>query len=245
MSGKSANLRIKYFSSGLPNDEGLLRFFVLILLIGLFSYGGWAKDRKQKTVQPKKAKSDVCHQPTISNQATQNLEFQNQSIPDVQVVDQNGQPRAFYRDLIHNKNVAINFIYTTCESLCPIQAKTFANLQKALDKNQAIDLQLISISIDPQKDSPERLKIWGQQFGAKAGWTFVTGEKSEIDKLLEVMTGDPSGKREHSSIMLIGNAQTNRWRRTFSFAPPERIFEILGELNNRTDKAESVQQDLR
>jgi protein SCO1/2 len=190
-----------------------------------------ANHKNVKALQAKNSnKGAVCHQSAVKNRTPQQAPFQNQSIPDVQILDQDGKQRHFYRDLIRNKIVVINFIFTSCEALCPIQAKTFAKIQSALDEHQAKNLQLISISIDPQKDSPESLKVWAKQFGAKDGWTLVTGGKSAIDKLLEVMTGDPSGKREHSSVMIIGNAQTNRWSRTYSFAPPERVFEILETL---------------
>ena len=204
------------------------------LVICCLSLTGLAKDQKPKAAPPKSsAMSAACHKPKTPEPPLQSVQFQNQAIPDVQVIDQNGKKRNFYSDLIRNKVVVINFIFTSCEALCPMQGKAFAKIQNALSDEKRENLHLISISIDPQKDSPVALKAWSKLFGANDHWTLVTGEKSEIDKVLEAMTGDPSGKREHSSVMIIGNAHTNRWTRTYSFAPPERVFEIVEALSTQ------------
>lgn len=211
----------------------LLKLIWCALIIATFFISTPAIDKKpglrKKISEPK---ATACHQSVDGKSQLSASPFQNRSIPDVPVVDQFGKSRHFYRDLVRGKTVVINFIYTTCEAVCPIQGKAFAKIQQALSHQSATQLELISITLDPQRDSPARLKSWGNQFGAKPGWTFVTGDKSAIDQLLEVLTGDPSGKREHASVMLIGNARNNRWSRTYSFAPPERVLEIVESLND-------------
>ena len=98
-------------------------------------------------------------------------------IPDVEVLDQDGNALHFYRDLIKDKTVAINFIFTNCTTICPPLAATFARVQKEMGDKVGKDVHFISISVDPLTDTPERLKAWGAKFKAGAGWTFVTGEK--------------------------------------------------------------------
>src|ERR1041384_6287974 len=79
-------------------------------------------------------------------------------IPDVKVLDQDGNARHFYTDLIKDKTVAINFIFTNCTTICPPLAATFARLQKEMGDKVGRDVHLISISVDPLTDTPERLK---------------------------------------------------------------------------------------
>jgi protein SCO1/2 len=225
--------RLKYQSSNRIIRGDLVKYILCGLVIVTVYPSASAKDIRHTTHKKRtEPKASACHHPEVHKSASPFIPFQNQSIPDVQVVDQLGKRQRFYSDLVSGKIVVINFIFTTCEALCPIQGKAFEKIQEAFNTQSANQVELISITLDPQRDSPERLKSWGEQFGARPGWTLVTGEKSQMDKLLEVLTGDPSGKREHSSVMLIGNARTNRWSRTYSFAPPERVREIVEELNN-------------
>ncbi|HJQ68388.1 MAG TPA: SCO family protein [Blastocatellia bacterium] len=151
------------------------------------------------------------------------------AIPDVTVYNQDGKRLRFYSDLIKGKLVAINFIFTSCTYICPMQGATFSKLQAALGDRLGSDVHLISISIDSPTDTSERLKAWSQRYGAKPGWTFVTGEKSEIDKLLEALTGAPGGRGEHSAIALIGN-DGGTWIRAYGMSEPERYIEMFEQV---------------
>src|SRR6185295_7987397 len=82
-------------------------------------------------------------------------------IPDVEVLDQDGNVRHFYTDLIKDKTVAINFIFTNCTTICPPLGATFARVQKEMGDKVGKDVHFISISVDPVTDTPERLKAWG------------------------------------------------------------------------------------
>ncbi|MEW6129282.1 MAG: SCO family protein [Acidobacteriota bacterium] len=204
---------------------------ITIMVVLWLSVISFAKTNSKITRQKgKTAIHQTCHKNASQPNTSQPSKFRNATIPDVEVIDQDGKTWHFFSDLILNEQVAINFIYTTCEALCPMQAKTFSNIQAELE-NQPSNLKLISISIDPENDSPEKLKNWASQFNAKPGWTFLTGKKSEIEKLLKAMIGDSTGFKQHASIMFIGNAKADRWEQTFSFAPPNRVFEILKNLS--------------
>ena len=139
-------------------------------------------------------------------------------IPDVAVLDQHGNALHFYTDLIKDKTVAINFIFTNCTTICPPLAATFARLQKELGDKIGKDVHLISISVDPVTDTPERLKAWGAKFKAGPGWTFVTGEKQEMDKLLNALGAAVSKREDHTPAMIIGNDSKGVWTRTYGLA---------------------------
>jgi protein SCO1 len=101
-------------------------------------------------------------------------------LPDTPLVDQDGKPVRFKSDLLGQKTVAINFVFTTCNGICPILGTTFSKLQERLGERLGKDIELISISIDPAFDTPARMKQWGKQFGARPGWRLLTGERSDI-----------------------------------------------------------------
>lgn len=146
------------------------------------------------------------------------------AIPDVEVLDQDGRRLHFYTDLIRGKAVVINFVYTSCTALCPMLGSHFAKLQAAL---KGRDVFLISVSTDPETDTPERLKAWGERFGAQPGWTLVTGEKEPMDELLRGLTGGPPRQGDHAPAVWIGNDETGAWIREFGLADPGRYIEIL------------------
>ena len=140
------------------------------------------------------------------------------TIPDVEVLDQDGNALHFYRDLIKDKTVAINFIFTNCTTICPPLAATFARVQKDLGDKTGRDVHFISISVDPLTDTPERLKAWGAKFKAGHGWTFVTGDKQEIDKLLNALGASVSRREDHTPTVIVGNDLKGVWTRTYGLA---------------------------
>ena len=103
----------------------------------------------------------------------------------VQTAD--SQSVKFYDDLVKDKIVAMNFVFSTCPTICPLMEANFSQLQKHLKEQGMEKVQLISVSVDPQTDTPARLKKWSQQFDAQKGWTFVTGEKKTIDHILKTL----------------------------------------------------------
>ena len=152
------------------------------------------------------------------------------SIPDVNVLDQHGNALHFYSDLIKDKTVAINFIFTNCTTICPPLAATFARLQKELGDKVGQEVHLISISVDPLTDTPERLKAWGAKFKAGPGWTFVTGEKQEMDKLLNALGAAVSKREDHTPAMIIGNDNKGVWTRTYGLAKIPQIVSVLQDV---------------
>jgi protein SCO1/2 len=152
-----------------------------------------------------------------------------QSIPDIEVVDQNGKKFRFYTDLIKGKVVVVNFIFTNCTFVCPMQGSNFAKLQAALGERLGRDVHLVSVSVDPATDTPERLKAWGAKFGAKPGWTLVTGERASMDKLLRTLTGDATRPVEHSPVVLLGDFDKSGWVRAYGLGEPERYLDLIAK----------------
>jgi protein SCO1/2 len=150
-------------------------------------------------------------------------------IPDVKVVDQAGQSHNFYADLVKDRIVAVNFVFTSCTTICPVMGATFAQVQKLLGKRD--DVALISITIDPRNDTPARLAAWGKKVGAKPGWTLVTGDPNDIDSLLKAMGVFTPDKNDHGPIVVVGDDRTATWQRISGFAAPGAIAAELRKLN--------------
>ena len=149
-------------------------------------------------------------------------------IPDIAVYDQTGKRLNFYRDLVKGKTVAINFIFTTCTTICPPLTATFRRVQQDLAARGS-DVKLISISVDPATDTPERLREFAAKFKAAPGWTFVTGGKTEIDSLLQSLGVAVSDKNDHTPMILIGNDVADRWTRSYGLSSPVTLVKVITE----------------
>lgn len=147
-------------------------------------------------------------------------------IPDVRVYDQNGKQLNFYSDLVKGRTVAINFIFTTCTGVCPPMSATFRRVQQKLPTITP-PIQLISISVDPTTDTPERMREFAAKFDARPGWTFVTGDKNEIDLLLQALGVAVANKNNHTPMILIGNEVTDYWTRAYGLSSPATLIEVI------------------
>jgi protein SCO1/2 len=146
--------------------------------------------------------------------------------PDTVVRDQDGRRLSFYSDMVKGHTVAIDFIFTSCTTICPMLSANFRKVQQELGAN-AGDVRLISVSIDPATDTPERLKRFAAQFNAGPGWTLVTGDKLEIDGLLNALGAAVSNKLDHTPTILVGNDQAGYWQRVDGLSSPAAILRTI------------------
>lgn len=160
-------------------------------------------------------------------------------IPDTAVYDQDGRKLNFYTDLVRGKTVAINFIFTTCTTICPPLTATFRKVQQQLGERVGRDVQLISVSVDPTTDVPERLKSFSQKFGAGPGWTFVTGSKPAVDQLLKSLGAAVGDKNDHTPMILVGNEAAGYWTRTYGLAPAATILKTIDDAAGKAPAAAS------
>ena len=155
------------------------------------------------------------------------------AIPDVELIDQDGHPVHFYRDLVQGRVVAINFVYTTCGTICPPMGAIFGRLEGLLGDPARV--RLISISIDPVVDTPARLAAWGARFHAGPGWTLLTGRKETIDGLRKALAVFTPDLDSHAPVVLIGDDATGRWTRSDGLAPAARLAEQIRALLQPAD----------
>lgn len=153
--------------------------------------------------------------------------------PNIELVNQDGKKFRFYDDLIKDKVVAINFIYTHCGDSCPAETASLRQVQKLLGDRVGKDIFFYSISIDPQHDTPEVLKEYSKRFRVRPGWSFLTGSKAGTI-LLRKKLGlyrDGSGEnklKEHNINFIIGNESTGQWLKKTPFDEPKSLAWLLG-----------------
>jgi protein SCO1/2 len=155
------------------------------------------------------------------------LPFKKMPIPDVAVTDQDGRRLNFYSDLVKGKVVAINFIFTTCTTICPPLAATFAKVGNLGGERFGKEFNLISISVDPVTDTPQRLKAWAAKFNAKPGWSLVTGKKDDIDTLLKSLGAFSARVQDHTPMALVINEDKGVWTRTYGLASAAKLLSVI------------------
>lgn len=169
----------------------------------------------------------------------------NSHFPNIELITQDGKKVHFYDDLIKGKIVAIDFIYTTCEYACPLETARMVQVQKKLGSRVGSDIFFYSISIQPDRDSPEVLKAYMEKFHVGPGWTFLTGKKEDIDFLQKKlgMYEDPSiNKDGHLPHLLIGNDETNQWIRGSAVDNPSFQARMIGDFLDNFKHADLKQQ---
>jgi len=151
--------------------------------------------------------------------------------PNVPLVTHEGETVHFFDDLIKDKIVVINFIYTHCPDTCPLETAQLVRVQNILGDRVGKDVFFYSISVDPENDTPEVLVEYRKRF--KANWTFLTGKESDIIQIrrklglyIEEIQSDDSNN--HNVNMIIGNQATGRWMKRSPFENPYVLADQVG-----------------
>mgnify|MGYP001825824689 CR=1 FL=1 len=152
---------------------------------------------------------------------------------DRQLVDQNGQEVMFVTDVVGDNIVVMDFVYTTCTTICPVLSALFRQVQEKLGADVGEEITLVSMSVDPIRDTPQRLKAYSAKHGAGDGWLWLTGQKTVVDDVLNGLGAYTTNFEDHPSMVLIGDGQTGEWKRLFGFPNPDRIVQVVNDMRER------------
>ena len=151
--------------------------------------------------------------------------------PNVELTDHNGQRVRFYDDVIRGKIVSINFIFTSCADICPLDTAQLRRVQEILGERVGQDIHMYSISVDPARDTPSTLRRFMRSYDIGPGWTFLTGSQEDVDLLqrrLGIRPIDPSGRlSEHDTSIIVGNETTGQWIRRSAYENPQLLANLL------------------
>lgn len=150
----------------------------------------------------------------------------NYLVPDVTLVRADGERVKLARELSDGHPVLLNFVYTTCTTICPVLSQTFAEVQRRLGPD-ASKIRMISISIDPEQDTPARLIEYSRRFHAGAQWQFYTGTVEAsiaAQRAFDAYRGD---KMSHAAVTFFRGAPGQPWVRLDGFVTPDVLMSEL------------------
>jgi protein SCO1 len=156
------------------------------------------------------------------------------------LTDQNGRRVDLYNDLMKGRTVVINSFFASCTASCPVMARTFIYLQSQLGERVGRDVVLVSITVDPEHDTPEKLKEYAARMGTKGGWYFLTGTRAEIDAALKKIGQNSEGRDGHLNIVVIGNDRTGLWKKANGVASSTEIYKVVASVADDKGAAASA-----
>ncbi|HZX95162.1 MAG TPA: SCO family protein [Myxococcales bacterium] len=151
-------------------------------------------------------------------------------VPDVVLVDRDGRSVRFRSDVLGGRVVVIDFVFTTCTTICPLLSSTFARLQERLGDRLARDVQIVSVSLDPVRDTPERLRAYAARHHAGPHWSWLTGPSHDVETVLKALGAYTPDASAHTPVVLVGDARTGVFERFNGFPNPERLVARVDEL---------------
>jgi protein SCO1/2 len=153
--------------------------------------------------------------------------------PNVVLTTQDGKQVHFWDDLMKDRKVLINFIYTECGASCPLETAKLVQVQEILGDRMGKDIFFYSLSLDPKHDTPRVLKAYADKFHAGPGWLFLTGKKADIElvrkKLGQAAAPGQNELTDHATTLMMGNTTTGQWLRDGAMDDPRYIAVMVGD----------------
>jgi protein SCO1/2 len=168
----------------------------------------------------------------MMNKPRYTVSTEDYAVPAVQLIDANGVSVPLADLLESDEPVALDFIFTTCTTICPVMTATFMQMQRELGAD-AGRVRLVSISIDPEYDRPDVLKAYAEQYRAGGNWTFLTGDSGDIESVLRSFDAYAGSKMNHKPIYLLKRPGETSWTRIDGLAGGESLArEVTARLLN-------------
>lgn len=139
------------------------------------------------------------------------------AVPDVKLVDQSGRSVALVDLLGADKPVALNFFFASCGSICPVMSSTLSSMRKELG-HDGDGLRVVSVTIDPDQDTPAILKSYAKDYSAGKGWSFLTGDAEKILEVQRAFLAESGGKFNHQLLYFFRAAGSKTWVRVEGLA---------------------------
>jgi len=218
----------------LANKINIVFLFCHILLAGLCC-SAVAKEysSSDKSANKKHEQSHVDHDMHAGHRAAIKsakyvISRANYSLPDVELITSEGKITNLNSLLDTNKPMALNFIFTTCTTICPVMTATFAQMRATLG-DSAKNLRMISITIDPEYDRPRRLKKYSDNFNSGYDWIFLTGASSDISKVTRSFDAYNGSKMNHKPLTLLRKSNDEKWIRVDGLINSSSLAKLINE----------------
>ena len=150
--------------------------------------------------------------------------LENYEVPDVMLINQDNVRVSLRKLFSSDMPVLVDFVYTTCTTICPVLSINFANFQKTIIAERGTS-QLISISIDPEFDTPKAMKAYLKRYNAQPGWDFLTGSRDDILRVLKAFKVYTQNKMNHYPVILLKAPSDRRWVRVYGLIGTSELLE--------------------
>ncbi|MGH8266592.1 MAG: SCO family protein [Steroidobacteraceae bacterium] len=194
---------------------------VLALTVALGMAGAYAHEHAAETSGPSRQDGALS------------VSTARYTVPDVQLTREDGKVISLPAEMNDGRPVVLNFIFTSCTSICPLLSAVFAEFDRQLGKDRN-KVHLMSISIDPEADTPARLREYAARFKAGPEWQHYTGTLAAslaAQRVFNVYRGD---KMYHTAVTLMRAAPGEPWLRLEGFVTPH---ELLVQYRHLTEAA--------
>lgn len=160
-------------------------------------------------------------QPMVSGGGTRDAQVW---FTDTVLKDQDGRELRFYSDVLKDKVVMLNVIFTHCNDACPLITRKLREVREAMGPELARQVTFVSISSDPLNDTPAALKAFARKQGVDGpNWLFLTGDKANVDLVLGRLGQFLPSPEQHSTQLIAGDVAGKRWSKIRPDAPPAAI----------------------
>ena len=166
------------------------------------------------------AEAPPCHQ--APQQTRYSRTEATYRLPDVTLLDQEGRSVSLREVLERPGPVAVDFVFTTCTTICPVMTATFSKMRRELESD-GTPPHLVSISIDPEYDRPERLREYAAKFRTGPDWTFLTGSRDDVKTALSALDAWVENKMTHKALYLFRAPDRESWVRIEGLASAQDL----------------------
>jgi protein SCO1/2 len=201
-----------------------LKYAALLAMIAMLPASAALADRIEE------ADPHAKHRAMMNESAVPEPAQASVTLNDSVLLDQDGKSVRLVSDVIADRIVVMDFVYTTCTTVCPVLSAILSQVQSRLAEQDDTDVRLISISVDPVRDTPERLKAYADSHHSGSEWFWLTGEKTQVDEVLRGLGAYTPDFEDHPSMVLVGDPRTGTWKRFFGFPGPEKIAAAVNAL---------------
>jgi len=160
--------------------------------------------------------------------AADEIERAREYFTNLELVNQDGETVRFFDDVLKDKVVVINFIFTNCEGACPLMTHKLTLVRDSFEGKIGNPLQFVSLSIDPERDTPAAMKEFAKTHHADHdGWVFLTGKPENLEAITKRLGQFTDDVEAHSTMMLAGNVNEAHWIKIQPYEQPPQITEKL------------------
>ena len=150
-------------------------------------------------------------------------------IPQLQLLRDSGKSVSLPQELDDGRPVVMNFIFTTCATTCPLSSQTFSAFQRKLGAERS-RVHMVSISIDPEQDTPARLRSYAKKFHAGPQWQHYTGTLQASLAAQQAFGAYRGDKMSHTPLTLMRAAPGKPWTRIDGFVTPDQLLQQYHDL---------------